>query len=91
MALTMKERKAVTREVATRYQRATKGEKRLILDEFIKLTGYNRSYAAYLLRNWGRKIGVRLEGKDTVIILGKKEKEVRGKLRGSMTKRSYWP
>ncbi|MDI6892156.1 MAG: hypothetical protein QMD08_04060 [Actinomycetota bacterium] len=58
MALTMKERKAVTREVTARYQKAAKKEGGLILDEFARLTCYNRSYAAYLLRNRGRRVRV---------------------------------
>ena len=51
MALTMHQKKAVTKELAGRYRRATKREKRLILDEFVAVTGYNRSYAAWALRN----------------------------------------
>lgn len=49
MGLTMKERKAVTRELIQRYQRASKKQKGIILNEFIALTGYNRCYASYLL------------------------------------------
>jgi len=44
----MKERKAITAEVAGRYQRETKKKKGLILNEFTALTGYNRSYASHL-------------------------------------------
>jgi len=84
MALTMKERKAVTRELATRYQRATKKERGLILGEFVELTGYNRSYAAYLLRNWGRRLRVGIEGRDVVMVLGGKRKSKRRK-----SKRKY--
>ena len=47
----MHQKKAVTKELAGRYQRATKREKRQILDEFVAVTGYNRSYAAWALRN----------------------------------------
>lgn len=50
MALTMKEKKAVTGEVASRYKKATKKEKKNSLDEFTLLTGYNHSYAARALR-----------------------------------------
>jgi len=39
MGLTMNERKAVTKELAKRYQRATKGERGRLLKEFIQLTG----------------------------------------------------
>lgn len=51
MGLTMKERKAVTVEISKRYKRATKKQKGIILDEFTALTGYNRTYASYLLKN----------------------------------------
>lgn len=50
MSLNMKERKAVTKEVMKRYKRSTKKEKKIILNEFCSLTGYNRSYAARVLR-----------------------------------------
>jgi len=47
----MHQKNAITKELAARYKRATKKEKRLILDEFVATTGYNRSYAAWALRN----------------------------------------
>ena len=50
MALTMAERQALTREMARRYGRASKKQRGLMLDELCALTGYNRSYAARLLR-----------------------------------------
>ncbi len=50
MALAMHERQAITREMAKRYKRAAKHERGLMLDELCALTGYNRSYAARLLR-----------------------------------------
>jgi len=43
--LNMRERQSLTAEIVRRYQRARKLEKTAILDEFIKNTGYNRSYA----------------------------------------------
>ena len=54
MALSMRERQAITREMARRYRRAGKRERGLILDELCALTGYNRSYAARLLRSRAR-------------------------------------
>ncbi len=56
MGLTMHERHAVTRELATRYQKAAKKQRGQILDEFTEVTGYNRCYARFVLRNCGRKI-----------------------------------
>lgn len=79
MALTMKERKAVTKEVAERYRRATKSKKGAILSEFVKLTGYNRSYAAYLLRNWGRKVKLKVQDRQLVVVLGETRKKKRRK------------
>jgi len=58
MGLTMKERSAVTKEIALRHQRADKKQKGIILDEFTSLTGYNRSYASYLLSSHGKEIRV---------------------------------
>ena len=64
MGLTMKERKAVTRELFNRYKKAKKKEKGKILDEFTALTGYNRAYASYLLNRDGRTLKT---SKNTVI------------------------
>ena len=50
--LTMGQRKAVTSSLRKRYQQSSKKAKTQILNEFTALTGYNRSYARYLL---GRK------------------------------------
>jgi len=51
VALTMHEKKAVTKEQAKRYAKARKKEKSRILDQHTALTGYyNRSYAAWTLR-----------------------------------------
>jgi len=53
-------RKKVTLVYAKRYRRASsKKEKSQILDEFVRLTGYNRCYASWLLRNAGKKIHVK--------------------------------
>jgi hypothetical protein len=46
----MKEKKAIIRELKARYQKAKKKRKKMILDEFCGLTGYNRCYAARVLR-----------------------------------------
>jgi hypothetical protein len=62
----MKDRKTVTKALAAQYQRARKGEKGRILDQFVEATTYNRHYAGWLLRNQGRRVvfmpGVVLEG-----------------------------
>lgn len=46
----MNERKAVTRTLAVRYQKASKNEKKVILDEFCHLTSYNRCYATIVFK-----------------------------------------
>ena len=63
--LAMKHRKAVTSEVQNRYVKATKKVKANILDEFCTTTGYNRVYAARILRlKAGKVIGCsRMGGK----------------------------
>lgn len=66
----MKERKAVSREVAKRYQKSRKKVKSKILDEFVQLTGYTRCYARYILRNWGRKIVLRAKTGGRIILAG---------------------
>jgi hypothetical protein len=45
----MAEKKAVTREYKLRYHKATKKEKKTLLDEFTRLTGYHRKSASRLL------------------------------------------
>jgi hypothetical protein len=48
--LTMRQKKAVTKELKDRYQRSSKKENTIMLDEFIRLTRYSRSYATRVLR-----------------------------------------
>ncbi len=48
--LTMRQKKAITRELRDRYQKLSKKEKTIFLNEFIQLTRYNRPYAARALR-----------------------------------------
>ena len=58
MSWTMKEKQAVTKQLALEYKRATKKEKGEILDSVIQLTQYNRSYAARVLRQRARYVVV---------------------------------
>jgi hypothetical protein len=58
MRLTMKERKRLAEATAGRYRKAGKKEKGVILNEFVELTGFARSYAALVLRNQGRVVAV---------------------------------
>ena len=52
MALTMKERHSVVKELSRGYLRSRKKNRGHILDELMNLTGYNRDYAALLLRGY---------------------------------------
>lgn len=56
MRLKMAERRAVVEATGGRYRRSSKKEKGRILDEFVALTGYGRSYARYVLRTHGRVV-----------------------------------
>lgn len=59
MRLSMNARRELTHQVARRYRGASRKEKSQILTEFVHATGYNRSYAATLLRGYGKNILVR--------------------------------
>ena len=63
----MKEKKALTREVSKRYQKAGKKEKSLILNELVETTGYNRKYILHILANWGKTTGVCLNGEPVIL------------------------
>ena len=69
----MKERQSVTAVMAGRYRKAGKKDKGQILDEFSQLTGYNRSYAAWVLRNVGKRIRIN----NNLIIVGDRRKKIR--------------
>lgn len=56
MRLTMKERKTVTKALAEQYRRASKGQKGVLLEQFVEATDYDRCYARRLLRNHGRQV-----------------------------------
>ena len=53
-------KKALTREVSKRYQKAGKKEKTIILDELVRNTGFNRKYALHILANCGKTKTVRV-------------------------------
>ena len=50
MRLTMADRKSLTHVFVERYRYASKREKNVLLNEFIEYTGFNRNYAARILR-----------------------------------------
>src|SRR5467141_3963229 len=82
MRLTMGERQSVVRVNASRYQKASKKEKRKILDEFVQSTGYHRTYASYLLSRHGRRVVV---GPKTAVVgdIGKRARTKREPVYGA--------
>ena len=58
MKIPMSERRVLVRNHAREYQRSGKKERGRLLDHFVEATGFNRVYAARLLRNHGRRIVV---------------------------------
>ncbi len=76
MRLTIKERQKAIKITAARYQKASKKKKGTILEEFAALTGYDRCYAAYLLRGHGKKVRINCR---TVAVgdIGKRRKRQR--------------
>lgn len=59
MRLTMQERRTVTKVLCGQYRRARKKDKGVLLTRFVEATGYNRVYAARLLRTHGARVAVR--------------------------------
>jgi hypothetical protein len=80
MGLTMKERQALVRETARRYQLAPKKQKSAILNEFVQVTHYHRVYAGVVLKNHGRPVKGVPPGLDLV-------GDIRAKPRGKRPRR----
>jgi hypothetical protein len=70
MSLTIHVRRAMTKQISQRYQKSSKKQKGHILDEFCATTGYTRSYARFILHNWGRKVKLTLNGVRTFYLIG---------------------
>jgi hypothetical protein len=70
MGLTMRERHAIVRELADRFQHAAKKERGRILDQCVEVTGYTRCYAAYVLRLCGKKQVRVVDGQRVVFVPG---------------------
>ena len=81
--LDLRQRKAITKELKTRYNKAAKKEKAKILDEFTALTGYNRCYASCLLKIRNEKVlgYITTGGKRIKYVLGKKKKKKRDRVK----------
>jgi hypothetical protein len=54
MGIAIKERRAIVKELHGKYARMTKTQKRNLLDQIVAVQGYNRNYAARLLRGGHR-------------------------------------
>jgi len=74
MGLTMRAKKALTNEIATRYRTESKIGKQAILDEFCRTTGYHRKYAVQVLNSWGKKTVHVVDGKPVEFVVGEARK-----------------
>ena len=73
-------RKKLIKVYARNYQKArSKKTKSLILSEFVRLTGYNRSYASWLLRNAGRKIQISTPKGPKIILVADPNRKIKRK------------
>ena len=80
MGLTMKEKQAVTKQLALSYKKAGKKKKGELLGWLIQLTSYSRSYAARILRQRARpKVLGRLKAGNVNITLVEDERRKRKK------------
>jgi hypothetical protein len=66
----MREKKALTKEIAARYRQESKNGKQAILDEFCRTTGYHRKYAVELLNSWGKKKIRVVDGELVELVVG---------------------
>lgn len=73
--LTIQERYVVNKATARRYQKCRKKARGPMLTEFCHQTCYTRSYAAFLLRNWGRTVTITVHGVRTVVTFGHRGKQ----------------
>lgn len=76
MRLTMDQRRAVSGKLASKYRGCKlRKERSQILDEVVELTGYNRHYAAWMLRNFGLGRFVHIPSGEVLrLVVGQKKK-----------------
>lgn len=74
----MKTRREVTASVANRYRSAVRSKKTGILNEYVATTGYNRAYAAMLLRGYGKKVLKSGKGTDVAYVGSKRTRHAAG-------------
>jgi transposase InsO family protein len=81
MELTMGQRKGVTTKLAKQYRGASKKKKGEILDTLVNLTGYNRCYAGWVLRHYGKRYIMEIDGEIVEVIAGPVPKKAPSKPR----------
>jgi hypothetical protein len=59
----MEQRRAVTAKLAQEYRGGDRKTKARILDTVLDLAGYNHCHAGWLLRHWGCKYLMKIDGK----------------------------
>ena len=81
--LDMRQKKAVRKQLKIRYGKATKKQKGVMLDEFSATTGYNRSYASWILKiKKDRVLGyMKTGGKTIKFVAAKRKKKKKGRPR----------
>ena len=81
--LDIRNKKQITAEIQERYKKASRKQKKVILDEFVALTGYNRNYASRVLRQYyGKLIGSIGSGKAKIrYVIGKDKRSKRNRKR----------
>ena len=95
MGLTMGQRKALTREMVSRYRHAGKQQKTAMLDEFVELHGCTRHHAGWVLRMWGKTVFERRDGELVKIVVGQRRPRRRSRrvydqqVRAALTKIWY--
>jgi len=67
MCITFAERKSLIADTAPRYQKATRKQKHVILNEFVQISGLNRHYSALVFRLAHRKLVI-YEGDKRVVL-----------------------
>lgn len=75
--LDMRQKKAITKELKTRYNKATRRQKGVMLDEFCATAVYNRCYASWILKIKKDKVPgyITAGGKTIKFVAAKKKKK----------------
>ena len=85
--VSMGARREITKTVAEEYQRSRKKGRSRILDQVVGIAGYNRTYAGWLLRHWGKRVVV-WRGRQRLVYVGVRSRRWRRRRNRS---RQYGP